>query len=76
MPELRRPVRNRLAKSYLRILRPRSSALRDEPILGFQADEFHRTVLPKLPFSVSGAAQSDAGRGTRASPECSLFSQA
>src|SRR5437773_3762268 len=48
-------------------------ALRDEPILGFRAREFHRTVAPELPFPVLGAAQSDAGRGTRAVPGVHSF---
>lgn len=48
-------------------------AFRDEPILGFRADEFHRTVAPELPCSVLGAAQSDAGRGTRAVPGVHSF---
>ena len=29
-------------------------ALRDEPILGFRAGEFHRTVAPELPFPYQG----------------------
>ncbi len=73
MPELRRPVRLAWRRATCGSSDHGLPALRDEPILGFRADEFHRTVAPELPFSLSGAAQSDAGRGIRAIPGVHSF---
>ena len=74
MPELRRPVR----LAWRRVTCGSSDhglpALRDEPILGFRADEFHQWHASfHSPYQ---GPLSLTPEGEHGYPACSLFSQA